>query len=358
MRLTLALLVFAAATALPPAPAAGAIAPAPAAPAAGGLSAQERREVLDLVNQFRRAAGDDEARGKIVDRILTMGGTAPAQLLAQVNKELAPLQAKYRADFYKAAGQTLRDRLKEHNPSEIETLRASVLALSKDEGLTKEKIQATGDPAVAKLAEWLTLTPDAVHAAAPALAAQRTAMLALGAYADRLARAAAPPKPDAAAPLSFEEQVSVDEKTSALMTLATNDRDRKVLMENTRLEPQLGAEEAAGILDLNRIRLLLGLKVLAIDVKLCEAARDHSKDMVEKSFFAHDSPVPGKKTPWDRAKRAGTSAGAENIAAGAATGAATNQQWFHSPGHHKNMLGNHSRMGLGRFKNTWTQMFG
>jgi uncharacterized protein YkwD len=80
--------------------------------------------------------------------------------------------------------------------------------------------------------------------------------------------------------------------------------------------------------------------------------------MVEKKFFAHESPVAGKKTPWDRAKNFGTTAGAENIANGAAAGRATIMQWWHSPGHLKNMMGAHNRVGLGNFKTTWTQMLG
>jgi uncharacterized protein YkwD len=69
--------------------------------------------------------------------------------------------------------------------------------------------------------------------------------------------------------------------------------------------------------------------------------------------------VPGKATPWDRARQAGTSASAENIAAGTATGAGANKMWFHSPGHFKNMLSTgHHRMGLGNNGKIWTQMFG
>jgi uncharacterized protein YkwD len=33
-------------------------------------------------------------------------------------------------------------------------------------------------------------------------------------------------------------------------------------------------------------------------------------------------------------------------------------QWWHSPGHLKNMMGSHGRVGLGNFQKTWTQMFG
>jgi len=134
---------------------------------------------------------------------------------------------------------------------------------------------------------------------------------------------------------------------------------RSLLEANFAVAKKLEPEGAAGIRDLNRIRLLLGLGALAVAPRLCEAARGHSRDMVERKFFSHDSPVPGKSTPSARARQAGTSASGENIAAGTTTGAGANRMWFHSPGHFKNMLGaRHRRVGLGNYGRNWTQMFG
>jgi uncharacterized protein YkwD len=105
--------------------------------------------------------------------------------------------------------------------------------------------------------------------------------------------------------------------------------------------------------------LYVGLGALELDPQLCEAARDHSKDMAEQNFFAHESPVPGKKTPWDRAAKAGTTASGENIFAGSVDAHAANLGWFYSPGHHKNMFSpGQRRIGLGRHGSHWTQMFG
>jgi uncharacterized protein YkwD len=130
------------------------------------------------------------------------------------------------------------------------------------------------------------------------------------------------------------------------------------LAENGKLIGQIETEEARAVLACNLMRQLLGLSVLKIDLKLTAAARDHSKDMATLGFFAHESPVPGKTTPWDRAKNFGTSASAENIAMGYADGNAANLGWFHSPGHHKNMLGGHDRIGLGVHNAHYTELFG
>jgi uncharacterized protein YkwD len=80
--------------------------------------------------------------------------------------------------------------------------------------------------------------------------------------------------------------------------------------------------------------------------------------MCREGFFAHESPVSGRETPWKRAQAAGTTASAENIAAGTDSGGGAVQMWWHSPGHHKNMLGGQPRTGLGRYERHWTQLFG
>lgn len=134
--------------------------------------------------------------------------------------------------------------------------------------------------------------------------------------------------------------------------------DRQVLAANTAVARDLDPEEARGIQRLNQIRILVGLPAQAIDAGLVKACRVHSEDMCTKGFFAHESPVTGRETPWRRAEAAGTSAGAENIAAGTDSGAGAIGLWWHSPGHHKNMLGPHKRTGLGRYERHWTQLFG
>ncbi len=133
---------------------------------------------------------------------------------------------------------------------------------------------------------------------------------------------------------------------------------RAVLAFNAQVAGRLDPEEARCVLDLNLTRNLLGLGPVQIDPALTTAARGHSADMERLNFFSHDSPVPGKTTPWDRARLAGTSASGENIAMGTIDGAVANEMWWHSPGHHRNMLGDHTRVGVGRSGKHWTELFG
>ena len=80
--------------------------------------------------------------------------------------------------------------------------------------------------------------------------------------------------------------------------------------------------------------------------------------MKEHGFYYHYSPLPGKKTPWDRAKRCGTSANAENIARGQRTAEQVVLAWWRSPVHHQNMLGRQQRIGIGYHEGHWTEMLG
>jgi uncharacterized protein YkwD len=115
----------------------------------------------------------------------------------------------------------------------------------------------------------------------------------------------------------------------------------------------------AGIL--NGERDILGLRPLELEEKLSDAAEGHSKDMARLGFFAHDSPVPGKKTPWDRAKVAefkGRASG-ENIYMGSASPQAAYNAWFASDGHRFIMMASGPNvLGVGIAGSHWTMMTG
>ncbi|MCX5674319.1 MAG: CAP domain-containing protein [Planctomycetota bacterium] len=338
-----------------------ATAPAPGASAGDKKPALDaRRETLDLPVQFRKKKGDAEGRKAVVDRAIELGGQAPAAVLAAVQAEMTPLAARYRQAFYKEAQQKVRAQLKDSKPQDIDAHRQAIMAAVNQPDLAKETIVEKADPALKQLQERLLVSPEAVLAGAEALQKMRDELAALGQFADRLTEAlpAAGKAAGAPAPARSDATLRADEEVAALMVIAADDKARKVLLDNLPLEAKIQPEEAKGIRFMNQVRILAGLAPCAIDTRLCDAARDHSKDMVEKKFFAHESPVPGKSQPWDRAKNFGTSANAENIASGASTGLEAIMQWWHSPGHLKNMMASHSRAGLGNYQKTWTQMFG
>jgi uncharacterized protein YkwD len=112
---------------------------------------------------------------------------------------------------------------------------------------------------------------------------------------------------------------------------------------------------------LNVERDLLGLRPLLLEEKLSEAAEGHSKDMLRLGFFAHESPVPEKKSPWDRARLAGFTGNAsgENIFMGSASAQAAYDGWFASDGHRFIMMASGPNVvGVGIAGDHWTMMTG
>ncbi len=112
---------------------------------------------------------------------------------------------------------------------------------------------------------------------------------------------------------------------------------------------------------LNLERGMVGLNPLRLEEKLSDATRGHSEDMARLGFFAHESPVEGKKTPWDRARLAGFNGNAngENIFMGSASFDGAYQAWFGSDGHRFIMFGSGCNvLGVGIAGVHWTMNTG
>lgn len=342
------------------------------------LSAQQRKEMLELVTEFRKVRPEPKRRLDVIDRMEKIGPIGLNMLLDILQKEMGKQLSDYRNFFSQAAAAEGVKKLNEETLGEIAELRQKILALSDDEELTKEKIVQIGDPGLARLKELVLFNREDVLEKNPALLKRRAPLEVLGKQWERCAMHLLAEQedetPDEAkkecadeeegedekelAPPSFADYLVKEEEMATALSMPMDAQTRTVLAGNEKLVGKLDPEESRCVLDLNLTRSLLGLRPLQIDVALAKAARDHSSDMAEQKFFSHESPVSGKKTPWDRAKLAGTSSSAENIALGALDGAAANQIWWHSPGHHKNMLGSHSRVGVGHHGKHWTEMFG
>ena len=266
---------------------------------------------------------------------------------------------RYRARFQQQAAGLAKNHIRKADLSEISRLRAPILALSKGEpthGARRQGRPGAG-PADGDFRRQSGRRVDAVRGSPDQSAAARCVGQALGTLpGGPAAKSAGGGRVEK--PFTFEEYLAGEEELAAGLAVPMHPKTQQVLAVNSRLAGQLDPEEARTVLALNLTRNLLGLPALVIDLKLAAAARDHSRDMEEKKFFAHESPVPGKKTPWDRAARFGTSASGENIFMGSPDGKAANMAWFHSPGHFKNMMGDHQRVGVGRSGVYFTEEFG
>jgi uncharacterized protein YkwD len=348
---------------------------AAAAPAAK-LSAEERKQVDGVVAAYRRAK-DNPEKLKQIDAAAEIGPSALNAIDFIVSRELNAVLRKYRGQVAKAATLAYAKRLNRNALPEIEALRKTVLDQARgDAELTKEMIVKNSDPALERLHEILLLDRSEVVDNNPILLKLREGLTPAGErwqrvreHQTKLENAAAKtdgksdgktdgkPSEPAVAP-TFAAYLTADEEQVVGLALPMSDATRSIFAINASYEDNLDPEEFRCMLALNLTRVLLGLNCLLIDPKLVLSARDHSSDMAQHKFFAHESPVANKKTPWDRAKNFGTEASGENIAAGSTDGVKTNKQWWYSPGHHKNMLGDHQRVGVGRNENKWTEMFG
>ncbi len=106
-----------------------------------------------------------------------------------------------------------------------------------------------------------------------------------------------------------------------------------------------------------------GLPALTENWELSRVARYKSQDMIDKNYFAHQSPTYGSPFRMMEAFGLKFSAAAENIAYGQRTAAEVVRAWMNSPGHRANILSRAYRYtGVGAAKKAngtlyWTQMF-
>jgi uncharacterized YkwD family protein len=106
-----------------------------------------------------------------------------------------------------------------------------------------------------------------------------------------------------------------------------------------------------------------GLKPLKLDAELSSVATKKSEDMVNKKYFAHNSPTYG--SPFDMMKQFGISyrSAGENIAMGQENPKEVVNSWMNSQGHRENILNpDFTNIGVGIAKDNngsiyWTQMF-
>lgn len=120
-----------------------------------------------------------------------------------------------------------------------------------------------------------------------------------------------------------------------------------------------GQKDFASII--NTERSFFGLSPLLIEERLSAASVGHSKDMERLGFFAHESPVKAKKTPWDRARLAGFEhrAMGENIYLGSPSPQSAFNAWFASDGHRFIMFAKGPNLlGVGLQGRHWTMMTG
>ena len=124
----------------------------------------------------------------------------------------------------------------------------------------------------------------------------------------------------------------------------------------------LKAREKRILVRHNEARADRGLRPLCVDPRLTRAARSHSREMIKKDYFSHDSYNGGSVSA--RLRRFGYDCGAcaENIAGGLGTPGKPGpifERWMGSPGHRNNILdGGFKRVGVGTYTGEFKGMSG
>ncbi|MDB4618039.1 CAP domain-containing protein [Akkermansiaceae bacterium] len=290
------------------------------------LEEMESKDLLALLKEY------DKTWPKLRDKYLTTFDTeAKAQFSGNTKGDMKKMIKGYRDDFFR------------------------ICAMG--EGPMKKELPKISKPAIEGLRKLLIPTSEEiVSRTGPQTQKMRGMVLTLASFRDSIVDAAVIPDEERAKASILQRENNIVAMLGGLpkdglrIMLKNNDIARKA---------KIPADEREGAREVNQWRLLLGLNALVIDPKLCNACRGHSEDMNKHGFFAHESPVPGKRTPGDRAAKEGTGWAGENIYMGNPSPKAANKGWFFSPGHHKNMFRrSHKTIGMGRYEKHWTQMFG
>lgn len=316
------------------------------------------RVVNEILFRLQTAIETESSTDDIVESLENLNSTELRSLLKEYDKTWPKLRDKYLEDFKEEAEEQFSGKAKADMKKMIRDYRSDFFRVRDlPEGPMKKEIPKISKPAIEQLRKFLMPKAEEILTTSkPATKKMRRVVITLAEFRDAIVESAILPDQE-------EAKVTLLTKEKEIVARLSNiPRDGlRIMSKNDAIaqKAQIPDDERAGMREVNEWRLLLGLNALEIDPKLCDASRGHSEDMNKHGFFAHESPLPGKKTPGDRAAKEGTGWSGENIYMGNPSPNAANKGWFFSPGHHKNMFrAGHQKIGLGRYQKHWTQMFG
>jgi uncharacterized YkwD family protein len=125
----------------------------------------------------------------------------------------------------------------------------------------------------------------------------------------------------------------------------------------------ISSEENKVLELVNRERAKQGLQMLTGNSELTRVARKKCQDMINKNYFAHESPTYGSPFQMMEAEGIRFSAAGENIAKGQRSADEVMSAWMNSPGHRSNIMSPaYTELGVGMAKDKngslyWTQLF-
>ena len=128
------------------------------------------------------------------------------------------------------------------------------------------------------------------------------------------------PYPRLDRPHTATDTLDLYERTLVLARTVAHPDAEPILMQNAAACAELDLVEADFVMYANQVRMLSGSIAWVADPLMTACTRDHSNDRAEGVASGHQSTLPDKRFPRDRARRFGCRVGPEG-AGGGATGA-------------------------------------
>lgn len=316
------------------------------------------RIVSEILARLQTCVVNNTSTKDVVQSLETMENDDLLALLKEYDRTWPKLRDKYLEAFKKEANSQNTGAGKSDIKKMVKGYRDDFFRVyAMPEGPMKKELPKFSKPAIDSLRKLLIPNAQEIISLTRAETQNmRSMVLTLASFRDSIVTAAVIPDSEEAKSYLLQQEKNIVTSLSGLPKDGL-----RIMAKNNEIakKAKIPADEREAAREVNEWRLLLGLNALVIDPKLSNACRGHSEDMNKHRFFAHESPVPGKKTPGDRAAKAGTRWTGENIYMGSKSPNAANKGWFFSPGHHKNMFrSTHKTIGMGRYERHWTQMFG
>ena len=314
--------------------------------------------------RFRRELASVAAKRKAaVEGLLALGAEGRTVLAAEAAR-LAELHGKLARTSLPAAASATAAAVRAHSrwQDAVHDAMRRVRSTAKGDTEGIQRMLKSTDRAEKRYEQYLAR----LKAAMPRVLRIRAAARRINEYEQARARAedGYTPAEHTVAGLAREAKVAYD---PAIEKVIDDERRAQkiaawVAKHNRKLKDKIDRQEYEVLGLLNRYRRRMGRLPLALSAPLYKAASQHAKEMRDRDYFSHDSPVAQYATPAKRAAWAGyeqaRSVG-ENIAMGTTDGARAYKMWCESPPHHRNLLGAAYReVGVARAGRHWTQLFG
>ena len=154
--------------------------------------------------------------------------------------------------------------------------------------------------------------------------------------------------------LDYRELMQLNPSVDPLnMQIGSNIR-----LKGSEQSQKVGNFEAQVVALVNKERARYNLSPLEHRADIANVAEVKAKDMVDRTYFSHQSPTYG--SPFDMLKQFNISyrSAGENIAQGQQSPEQVMNSWMNSPGHRKNILGSQfNSIGVGYYSGSWVQLF-